>query len=164
MTNELDALYAQFPKLSSAEHRITSGPSDAYNCVAWVVRDTERWWEPGFFWPYGAPDPTDDEDLACYVALFRRMGFEVCDSPALEHGSLKIALYTDDGGFHHVAKQLPSGRWSSKAGLLHDLRHDELDALTGSGILKHALPTTYMRRHYDGADQMTLEETGLVEL
>lgn len=151
MTDIAD-LYAQFPRLASASHKITSPAADDYNCVAWVERDLGHWWEPGFYWPPGAPLPSDDEDLDCYVDVFRRIGFELCASGDLEPGFLKIAIYSEGGTFHHVAKQLPSGRWSSKAGSLHDVRHDELAALEESGVLHDARATVFMRRPYDGSD------------
>ncbi len=159
---DLDDLYAQIPKLRAAVHRITSPDSDRYNCVAWVERDLDRWWEPGFYWPFGSPTPRGDEDLDCYVYLFRKLGFEVCESSTLEPGFLKIALYAEDDEFHHVAKQLPSGQWSSKAGTLHDFKHEKLEALEDSGVMKNARPVMFMRRPFSGSDPMALEESGLL--
>jgi hypothetical protein len=160
---ELEDLYAQLPGLTSSNHRITSPATDAYNCVAWVQRDLDRWYEPDFFWPAGVPVPTDiDNDLEEYVALFSAFGYEMCGDPTLEAGFLKIALYSEGRSFQHVAKQLPSGAWSSKAGTLHDLRHDDLDAFHGAAFMNEARAVLFMRRPYDGADQMQLEETGLI--
>jgi hypothetical protein len=159
---EIEALYAQLPRLQESDHRITSPATDDYNCVAWVDRDTDRWWEPGFYWPEGIPEPTELQDLEHYVDLFRSLGFELCGTGDLEDGYLKIAIYSGEGAFHHVAKQLPSGAWSSKAGVLHDLRHDELAAFEECGVMKYATVTAFMRRPYDGEDPMELEETGLL--
>lgn len=161
MSAARDALYAQFPRLTPYNHRITSPPAK-YNCVAWLERDLNKWWEPGFFWPEGIDEPYGDEDLDAYVELFRSLGFELCDSADLEDGYLKIAVYTEGDRFHHVAKQLPSGAWSSKAGPLHDLRHDDLDVMEGVGLYRNAEATLFMRRGYDGVDPMELEETGLL--
>lgn len=161
---DLADLYAQFPRLSASGHRITSEPSDLYNCVAWVERDFERWWEPGFHWPLGAKEPSGDADVDCYVDLFEKLGFERCDSSDAEPGFLKIALYAENHRFHHVAKQLPSGAWSSKAGPLHDFRHEALTACDDCGVMRAAQPELFMRRSYDGADDMSLEETGLILL
>lgn len=159
---ELSELYAQLPLLRESTHQVTSPATDSYNCVAWVERDLDRWWEPGFYWP--APEPTDEADLDAYVELFSRVGFELCAAPLAEEGFLKIAIYAADGAFHHVAKQLPSGRWSSKAGRLHDFRHDRLDAVEGAPLLGQAVAAVYMRRPYDGHDRMEMEEDGLIRL
>jgi hypothetical protein len=159
----LDALYAQYPKLDPTNHRITSNPSRAYNCVAWIERDMDRWWEPDFFWPEHAPDPIGEEDVDCYVTLFEGLGFAQCADANFEPGFLKIAIYVEDNLFHHVAKQVPSGAWSSKAGPLHDLRHDTLELLEEVGIYANAKATIFMRRPHDyDLDPMTLEETGLL--
>jgi hypothetical protein len=156
-----DALYAQLPRLKPGNHQITSDASDEYNCVAWVERDQRRWWEPGFYWPIGDdPDPSDD--VGSFVEQFRRLGFEICDSPDLEDGYLKIALFVEGGNFQHVAKQLPSGRWSSKAGPLHDIRHDSLDVLDEVGMWRKATAMVFMKRPYDGEDPFELEEGELV--
>ena len=162
--SEFDDLYAQLPHLEASNHQITSPKTDAYNCVAWVERDLDRWWEPGFYWPRDAPLPNGEEDVDCYVELFRQLGFEPCDGPELEMGFLKIAIYAENDRFHHVAKQLPSGRWSSKAGNLHDFRHDQLDALEGAVLLNRATPAVFMRRRHEPTDTMCLEETGLIRV
>jgi hypothetical protein len=126
-----------------------------------VERDFVHWWEPGFHWPQDLT-PHSDGDLDCYIELFRRWGFEPCHSGALEPSYLKIAVYAEGRNFHHVAKQLPSGAWSSKSGALHDLRHDSVGALEGSGVQRMACVAIYMRREYDGTDPMDLEERGFV--
>jgi hypothetical protein len=112
----LDDLYAQLPSLFESEHNVTSEPDDEYNCVAWVSKELQTWYEPGFTWP--VPEPEDERDLCCYVALFESWGFEPCDDADYEQGFLKIALYQDQGIFQHVSMQLRDGTWSSKAGVL----------------------------------------------
>lgn len=157
----LDDLYAQFPSLPGSPHRITSAPTDEYNCVGWVPRELNRWYDPELFWPDDVPKPDSDEDIQCYVALFESWGFEVCKDEHYETGFLKIALYIARGSFQHVAKQLRDGSWSSKAGVLHDFRHCTLDALQPSGIMANAQPSIFMRRNDDGGPQ-ELEQTGLI--
>jgi hypothetical protein len=154
-------LRAQYPRLTEGNHRITSPPTGAYNCVAWVNRDTSHWFEPDFTWPDDLYVAEGEPDLDAYVELFRRWGFEECESGDLEAGHLKIAIYATGEYFQHVAKQLPSGAWSSKNGRLHDLRHEGLDALEGSGVLMNARPSVFMRRRDDG-DLMPLEERGFL--
>ena len=104
--------------------------------MAWVDQELDTWFEPGFAWPSDLYVEEGAQDLFAYVEFFRRRGFQLCASPDLEPGFLKIALYAVGEFFHHVAKQLPSGAWSSKNGRLHDLRHDDLSALEGSGVLR----------------------------
>jgi hypothetical protein len=154
-------LYARVPRLETSRHRITSPPTDRYNCVAWVYRDFERWWEPGFYWPEYAPMPVGDEDLDAYVRLFAHAGFRECETPDFETGYLKIAIYARDGRFHHVAKQLPSDAWSSKVGKSVDLRHEQLDALYDCAYWNKAEAVVFMKRPYDD-DPYEIEETGLI--
>ncbi len=76
--------------------------------------------------------------------------------------SLKIALYAEGGEFFHVAKQMREGTWSSKAGVLHDLKHSDLAAFEGSFALRFAVPVVFMKRPDDGRDPMTLEHGKLL--
>jgi hypothetical protein len=161
LTKKLKALYAQCSRLLVGNHQITSQATDAYNCVAWIERDLDRWWEPGFYWPLGIPEPVSDADLDCYIELFESLGYELCKSPDLEQGYLKVAIYCEQGRFQHVAKQLPNGEWSSKIGPLHDVRHEGIDLLEGVGVWNLAQAEVYMRRAYDGVDPFELENVGL---
>lgn len=79
---ELADLYAQYPSLEGSDHRITSKDNDAYNCVAWIPREFDRWYEPGMYWPSGIPEPPERPDIECYEALFASWGFERCADPA----------------------------------------------------------------------------------
>jgi hypothetical protein len=158
---DLEDVYAHLPRLRESDHRPTSPPDDEYNCVAWIDQDIERWWAPGFYWP-DLPTPDGESDLHCFVTCFERWGFQVCDDPSFEDGYLKIALYAVGETFHHVAKQLPSGSWSSKIGEAHDVKHAELEALCDAVMFQRAVPTVFMRREYNGRDPMELEETGLL--
>ena len=59
------------------------------------------------------------------MAVFRSLGFVMRDDGDHEIGLEKIALYaTDDDEYTHVARQLPSGKWTSKLGGLEDIEHD----------------------------------------
>ena len=42
----------------------------------------------------------------------------------------KLAIYGDEHGFTHVARQLENGRWTSKLGEQWDIEH-ELEAVAG---------------------------------
>jgi hypothetical protein len=151
------------PNLEQAEHQVTSEPNDRYNCVAWLQRDFDHRWDPDFHWPRDLPCPDNQPDLDCYFELFRRWGFEQCKDGTLEPGYLKIAVYSKNGYFHHVAKQLRVAAWSSKVGEAHDLWHRELEALYDSVFFDNATVTHYMRRP-DNGESMQLEETGLIQL
>jgi hypothetical protein len=159
---DLADLYAQYPSLKSSAHRITSKDNDEYNCVAWIPKEFDRWYEPGIYWPPGIPEPPELLEIECYVALFESWGFERCGGASFETGFLKIAVYGRGDRFCHVAKQIRGGGWSSKGGVLHDFRHDSLDALHPCGIMENARPVLFMRRQDDGRDPQHLERTGII--
>jgi hypothetical protein len=161
----LQDLYDRFPRLADGNHAITSQPTDEYNCVSWVERCMDEWWEPGFSWPQDIRREDYLDEIAMYVALFARSGFEVCESAAHEDGFLKIAIYgTEAGEFMHVAKELPRGWWSSKAGVLHDLKHECWCAFEGSWAMQSANAKIFMRRERPAGDDFVLEETGLLSI
>ena len=55
----------------------------------------------------------------------------MCESGELEENVEKLAIYaTSDGKPQHIARQLPSGIWTSKLGRLEDIEH-ELAGLSG---------------------------------
>ena len=117
------------PGLEASEYQITSDATDEYNCVAWAVGEDDRWWshevDDEYFWPDRAPR---SEGVESYQAMFALYGFAECDNGDLERGVEKIALFADEGRFTHVARQLDSGRWTSKLGEDCDIEH-ELEAL-----------------------------------
>lgn len=95
--------FKDFPRLvrsgPAKNFRITSPASTTHNCVAFVFGDLDHhWWPPGDFplyWPPGCPD---DETIDAFVrTLAIAYGYEVSDSPALEHGLDKVALWAKDG-------------------------------------------------------------------
>jgi hypothetical protein len=65
-----------FPRLTAANHRLTSPPDVDYNCIAWAAGDAEHWWQPGLHWPAAAPD--DDFGIAVLEQAFRELGYEDC--------------------------------------------------------------------------------------
>ena len=114
----------RLPGLEGQDYRVTSPQTTDYNCVGWAPSDDERWWSPvagfGSYWP---PEIPRALDVATFIALFELLGFERCDDDALEPDSEKIAIFAEDGYFTHVARQLPSGRWTSKLGNDVDIEH-----------------------------------------
>ncbi len=126
----------RFPRLTEGSYRITSKHDDRYNCVAWIVRDMGRRWEPaidGGYWPR-AVDPSmldPDDDLDEFLWMFTEFGFEECLDGDLEEGIEKIAIYALGSSFHHVAYQASDGQWSSKLGFGNDIRHLVPSGLVG---------------------------------
>ena len=93
----------------------------------------DAWWEasPDGHWPVGV---RSDGTIEAVIELFQGFGF-TCTSlsdVSYEKGTLKIAIYADEVGYTHVARQLPNGRWTSKIGKLQDIEHDSLEALTSA--------------------------------
>ncbi|MEB3232092.1 MAG: hypothetical protein VKJ64_13875 [Leptolyngbyaceae bacterium] len=127
-------LEKQFPKLTPSSYALTSPDTIDYNCVAWAAESDEEWWWPDpmeqEYWPDGIPR---EETLSAFIAAFRTIGYESCDSSALKPEIQKIAIYADAQGIpRHIARQLPDGQWTSKIGQCEDIQHQILDVLTGS--------------------------------
>jgi hypothetical protein len=128
-----DRLEELFPGLRTSRYVITSEPADAPNCIGWAL-GSELYFDPklggfigGYYWPDGV---LKDDTTAAWIQLFELHGYQQCNTGALEPRTEKIAIYVDEGGeAQHVAKQLPSGAWSSKLGKLEDIEHDTLAAI-----------------------------------
>ena len=129
-----DEILRSFPALGGAKWRVTSPESPLYNCAAWAVGETDRWWDPGmeegYYWPAGI---TREQSVATLVAVFRTIGYKTCLSGRLEDGLQKLAIYGDaHGRATHVARQLPSGAWTSKLGASEDIEHSTAEGLEGA--------------------------------
>ncbi len=124
----------EFPSLRTAGWRRTSEPAK-YNCIAFVVGDTSRYWWPNLnfpepdvdYWPQGVPHL---ETVDTFVLAFATVGFTVCESADLEEGYEKIAIYSHDRIVRHSAIQQANGRWRSKLGPHEDIE-TTLDGLVG---------------------------------
>jgi hypothetical protein len=123
-----------FPALRGTAYQVTSPPTRKYNCIAWAAGDTAQWWWPTeapsdrkFHWPPGVPR---EVTLEAFRAAFATLGYVVCDDDRLEAGYEKIALFVLLGVLKHAARQLASGRWTSKLGESEDIEH-ALHDLTG---------------------------------
>lgn len=135
----------EFPRLRPDNHRVTSPPSAEYNCVAWAAEDAENRWQPGVYWPTDLPQ--DDFGLDALVRAFRALGYEGGATDAgLEQGFQKVALYGSRHLYTHAARQLPTGKWTSKLGGGVDIEHDTPDDVAGglygevAEVLKRPLP------------------------
>ena len=138
MTAQLREL---FPSL--ADFSVTSPQDLRYNCVAWAVGTDEGWWwpTPGFEWPFNR---LEDEELATFTTAFNTLGYERCADGTLEDGFEKIAIYQSTSGeVSHVARQLNTGRWTSKLGTLEDIEHGSPSELEGE---RYGVVARFLRR------------------
>jgi hypothetical protein len=119
-----------FPRLTSANHRVTSPVAPDYNCVAWAAGDTEHWWQPGEYWPVELPE--GEFGIGALVQAFLALGYVDCAMNAMpEPGFTKVALYGSGLAYTHAARQFPSGKWTSKLGRMEDIEHDTPDDVAG---------------------------------
>lgn len=135
MSTEQEFVESCFPKLKGGNgYTITSEATPIYNCLAWAAGDNEWWWDidrrlAGVRWPLGVPR---EYTLATWRQIFQESGFEGCETGTQEAGFEKVAAYVgDDEEPTHAARQLQSGKWTSKLGQSHDIEHDTLDSLEG---------------------------------
>ncbi len=125
-------LEQDWPNLLTTQYKITSPHTPNYNCLAWAIQEDDRWWSPlpedDYYWPEGVPR---EVSVTTFVKAYKTIGFLVCESGELEENVEKLAIYaTSDGKPQHIARQLPSGLWTSKLGRLEDIEH-ELAGLSG---------------------------------
>jgi hypothetical protein len=142
----VDEIEAAFPRLRGGNYQVTSPPEDAYNCVAWAAGDPSQWWwpdDPCGYWPDDVPRM---ETVEAFRQAFATLGYVAAADDELQPDFEKIALFADDPGIlKHVARQMPSGRWTSKIGLLEDIEH-ALHDLEGAAygsitlVLKRPVP------------------------
>jgi hypothetical protein len=119
-----------FPKLTHENHDITSPRTIKYNCIAWAAGNTQRWWQPGVFWPIDSS--REDHGIGNVIEAFKSLGYQECDDGAHEVGFEKLALLGSAMMYTHAARQLPDGRWTSKLGQLEDITRTTTEALEGS--------------------------------
>jgi hypothetical protein len=139
------------PNLATEHFRGTSPQDKGYNCLAWAGHDTRRKWHPsafaGLYWPGGEQPDTVEGWISGYAAI----GYRRCDSPEFEPGIEKLAIYGDENGPSHVARQLPNGKWTSKMGNMEDIEH----TLQGLQDGKYGRVQVILQRPM-GRDQLTL--------
>lgn len=126
-------LEQDWPNLSNTQYRITSSHTPSYNCLAWAAEEADRWWSPlpedDYYWPEGV---SKEVSVEAFAKAYETLGFLICDNADLETNIEKIAIYaTLDGKPQHVARQLPSGLWTSKLGRPEDIEH-QLTGLEGA--------------------------------
>jgi len=121
----------KFPKLTDENHSITSPSTDNYNCVAWAYEISNKRMWPGhldYYWP---SDVAGVDELRTLIQLYLDAGYAECKNGQREDGFKKVAIYVNQEGPQHAARQLESGRWTSKLGDFEDIEHDTPEALEG---------------------------------
>jgi len=132
-----------FPNLRPGRFRPTSSATRTYNCIAWAAGETHRWWWPlpdVYYWPETVARTVA---VDAFVNAFETVGFSSCADGAFELGFEKVAIYAQLGRPTHMARQLPSGKWTSKLGRDIDIEHETPAEVEGPvyGSVVH-----YMRR------------------
>jgi hypothetical protein len=148
----LKELVGIFPRLIGTKKKITSPCDGNYNCTAWAIEDSVRWWEPyglilpspspPYHWPAGLPQ---NQSAETFVRFFELNGYERVNDSSVEPGYAKIAIYIQDGQFRHVARQLSATEWTSKIGEQEDITH-ELRALESDGPFGYGIASIFMRK------------------
>ncbi len=148
--NELTAL---FPGLLGTQFKKTSPEDVSYNCIAWAASDDSRWWEPlpvtigPYYWPPSVPK---DYSLESYIRVFELLGYRRCRNGGPQKLYEKVAIYCDSSGRpQHMARQLPSGAWTSKLGKDLDIQHDQPRNLEG---IEYGNVAIYLRHRKSWAD------------
>jgi len=118
---------SEFPNITSQNYKQTSPKAYDYNCIAWAYGRNDVWFQPGLFWPISQRDCT----VPTYMKLFESIGYVRCDDALFESGFLKIALYIKGENTTHAARQLSTGKWTSKLGGDIDIEHDTPEVLNG---------------------------------
>ena len=132
-----------FPNLAASTWRTTSPEDATYNCIAWALGETGRWWWPDpfglYYWPTNAPR---EATLKAMREVLEAAGYAACADGVLEVRMEKIAVYVHQGVLSHAARQTAAGTWTSKLGYLEDIEHQP-HAIAGSDYGDVAL---YMKR------------------
>jgi len=133
-----------FPNLVVNGYTITSPATPDYNCIAWAAEDIQAWWWPDqqlcYYWP---PEIPRKETLEVFIMAYEALGYSVCEDPAYEINFEKIAIFADAAGKPtHAARQLHSGKWTSKLGNSEDIEH----ALGGISGSKYGVVAVIMKR------------------
>jgi hypothetical protein len=139
-------LKLRFPGLRDGAFQITSPETGTYNCLAWAGGDDSRVWLPDasglFYWP---GEPWEDT-LQGWIDGFGHLGYVRCENGDVEDGYEKLVIYGTDNYPRHMARQLPSGLWTSKLGKSEDIAH-ELEGVSGEA---YGTVLAYLRRERAG--------------
>ena len=81
--------------------------------------------------------------MDAFLAGFSALGYEPCADGILEDGFEKVAIYQLLSQVTHMARQLSTGRWTSKIGDFEDIEHSNPSELEGD---EYGTVVQYMRR------------------
>ena len=121
----------KLPRLKASNHTLTSPATDEYNCIGWAAGEDDRWWWPFgdyYYWPEGVQVANT---VDAFVEAFATLGYKRCESGGLDQGLEKVAIYARNGLVTHMARQLDTGRWTSKLGNMFDIEHENLPVVSG---------------------------------
>lgn len=89
--------------------------------------------EPYHWWPGHLPR---DGSLTVLLLFFSELGyFESSEWNTFDPGFEHVAIFGDEEGPTHAARQLVDGTWTSKLGLAEDISHNDLGVLIGYGAV-----------------------------
>lgn len=148
---------AEFPRLTRRNHRITSSCDPDYNCIAWAANCNADWWWPRTgpsarsYWPPGA---RHEVSLRAFVQAFQLLGYVKCVDGSLEPGYQKVAIFIANNKPTHAARQLPSGKWTSKLGRLEDIEHTSVEDVNGP---LYGVPAQFMKKLCSGLSSQDTE-------
>lgn len=95
----------------------------------------------GYYWPAEA---RQSMEVSALVEAYEAIGYSRCMNGKLQRSYEKIAIYASAAGeWTHAARQLGSGRWTSKLGAEADIEHTMPDDLQGA---EYGAVYCYMRR------------------
>jgi hypothetical protein len=143
LSGKLAHIEKLFPSLEKSGYSKSSERTPEYNCFAFAVYDTGQFWQKlpvkGYYWPLDRDDRLED-----WIGALGLNNFKPTDNWDLEPGFEKVCIYVNDSGSpEHVARQLESGKWTSKIGKLEDIQHDTLGGLEGT---EYGTPKVILKR------------------
>jgi hypothetical protein len=166
-------IFCKYPKLRNDKmfkliDPYPGQPLSKYNCFAYALGKTDAFWAYNAEWPPDVPRrPEFPDHIDGYIELFTTFGYASCSALSgvrpdhfdQEEGLEKVALYAKENSANgitylqcpHVAKQLPSGNWSSKNNQFDIFEHapESLESESGS-TNPHASPTECREPRPDG--------------
>ena len=122
----MELIKQHFPNLGQ-DCKITSPETSSYNCIVWAAGVSDKFWWPDSeyiaFWPQQIHRRVT---LESFIAAFETLRYARCESEEYEDGFEKIAILVDPFTIKptHAARQLTTGRWTSKLGQSFDIEHD----------------------------------------
>lgn len=131
-----------FPSLNKGNFSVKSPVDVGYNCIAWAAGENDRRWDivPGYHWPDGVPR---EQSVEALIAALQTVGYVECEDNRPEKNHEKVALYSKETMWTHVARLLPNRRWTSKIGSDTDIEHRTLESLNGE---QYGKVVKYMKR------------------